>query len=182
MKRLLVLLLTCILFTAQVHAATNNGLKVAFDEFNYSLSVEWDQKDQAFHDKKVAEFKASLESMYANGLTNVDVINFMAAETKNETLKKDLEILSVNLALNKYSQNESFELVQKALGRYYSQGSSWMPERGQLLTYGVALLGVFMFAMFIKCLVSPGAEVTSYSYTSCGYGSCEDSGGVSCQM
>ena len=51
-RRILFLALSFIILSTQAFAVSGDGLKKAFDEFNYSVSVEWDQKDKAFYAKQ----------------------------------------------------------------------------------------------------------------------------------
>ena len=48
-----VCLLALMIFVGSAEAAAGNGLKEAFDEFQYAMSVEWDQKDASFFEENV---------------------------------------------------------------------------------------------------------------------------------
>ena len=59
----LVSLLACFQTFALTPQAGLSQLKSAYDSLNFSLQVEWDQKDKKFYNKKVAEFNAEIKKL-----------------------------------------------------------------------------------------------------------------------
>lgn len=117
-------LITC-LFVVQAHATTHNGLKAAFDDLNYALSVEWDQQDRSFYDAQMEKFKSTLSSLQGQGLSNQELVDFTLSQVKNEKLAKDLETAFTMISINKMSQSEAQRYVTEVMNRSYNQGASW---------------------------------------------------------
>ncbi len=76
LKSFFSLTITFILLTSQVFAGSTDGLKKAYDEMNYSLTVEWDQKNEAFYEAQIKKFNNSIRDLKAEGLTNSELLAF----------------------------------------------------------------------------------------------------------
>ena len=70
---------------APVPGAYKKSLGNAFNELEYSLTVEWDQNDQAFANKKLAQFEADVKKLQEEGMTRGNFLfpDCAAAEKKN---------------------------------------------------------------------------------------------------
>ena len=62
-KKFLVGFMAFAMVTVQANAVSNNSLKAAFDELNYSLSVDWDQTDRAFYNAQMEKFTAKVKEL-----------------------------------------------------------------------------------------------------------------------
>ncbi|MFL5785777.1 MAG: hypothetical protein ACJ76H_14260, partial [Bacteriovoracaceae bacterium] len=72
MKKLFSLLLV-LCFSVNVMASSTSGLERAMDDYQFALTVEWDQKDQAVYQAKTDAFFAEMAKMIADeGLTKED--------------------------------------------------------------------------------------------------------------
>ena len=180
MKKMFVLFLTLILMTVQVQASTHDGLKTAIDELTYSLNVEWDQKDQSFYDQKMDAFKAKLASYKANGMTNADLLNFIMSETKNESLRKNIDLAFTQIAINKLSEKQSLELIQDANKKSYQQGASWSVNWHTVGMVAIGLLLVGWVIGFASCISDQNSTVTSSESVSCYSDDCYYSATVGC--
>jgi len=92
-KKLITLMMVLSIFTVQAHASTHDGLKAAFDELNYALTVEWDQKDKDFHASQMKKFTASLRDLQSKGLTNAQLVDFAKSQVRMLRLLKTLKLL-----------------------------------------------------------------------------------------
>lgn len=127
-KKLFAFSIICCLFVVQAHAATQNGLKAAFDELNYALTVEWDQNDRSFYNSQMEKFKSNLNNLQQQGLSNHDLVNFSLSQVKDLKLAKDLETAFTMISLNKMSESEAQRHVTEVMNKSYSQGASWGGE------------------------------------------------------
>ena len=114
-RKLFTLLLVFAIFTVQAQASTQNGLKAAFDEMNYALTVEWDQQDRQ-----------------KSGLTNAQMIDFAKSQVKDAKVAKDLETAFSMITINKMSSEEASKYMMDSMKRAYSNGASW---NGEVLVY-----------------------------------------------
>lgn len=151
------------IFTVQAEAATQNGLKVAFDELNYSLMVDWDQKDQSFYNAKMRAFQVTLNDLQTKGLTNEQLIAFVKSEVKDEKVARDLETAFNMIEINKMSSAEASNYMVETMQKSYSHGASWNGS-------GTLIVGVIVVAIIVGVLIASGAA-SRIADTECGYNS-----------
>lgn len=150
-KKLITLMLMLSVFTVQVNASTNNGLKEAFDEFNYSLVVEWDQKDASFREAKMKQLSATIRDLQAKGLSNAQLIDFAKSEMKDAKAAMDLETAFNMVQINKMSSSEASNYVLDILNKSYFVGASWNGEVVHIA--GIVLfLAVVLTALYFSVI------------------------------
>lgn len=162
-KRLFTLMLVLSIFTVQANAATSNGLKEAFNELNYSLTTEWDQKDKAFYETQMKTFAATIRDLQAKGLTNAQLIDFAKSEVKDAKAAKDLETAMTMVQINKMSSAEASKYVLDTMKKSYSAGASW---NGEVLVY--LAVGVLIVALAVA-IASGNASVSTGGGSNCYY-------------
>ena len=141
-KKLIALMMVLSIFTVQANAATNDGLKAAFDELNYALTVEWDQKDKVFHETQMKNFTASIRDLQAKGLTNAQLVEFAKSQVKNAQVAKDLETALNMIQINKMSGAEANKYILDTMKKSYSAGASWNGEVFIYLAVGVLIVAL----------------------------------------
>lgn len=139
-KKLIALMMVVSIFTVNAHAVSQNGLKAAFDELNYSLTVEWDQKDKDFYTTQMKKFSGQLRDLQAKGLTNAQLVEFVRAEVKNEKVAKDLETAFNMISINKMSSEEASKYMVETMKKSYSAGASWNGEVFIYLAVGLLIV------------------------------------------
>ena len=139
-KKLIALMMVVSIFTVSAHATTQNGLKAAFDELNYSLTVEWDQKDKDFYSKEMKKFTETLRGLQSKGLTNAQLVEFVKSEVKNEKVSRDLETAFNMIAINKMSSEEASKYMVETMKKSYSAGASWNGEVFIYLAVGLLIV------------------------------------------
>jgi len=168
------------IFTVQAHASSQNGLKAAFDELNYSLTVEWDQKDKTVYESHMKKFNQTIRELQKQGLTNQEMIAFAKSKVKNKKIAKDLETAFTMVTINKMSSEDASQYMLESMKRSYSSGASWNGEVVVYLIVGLLIVGL---AIGIAAAASNGGGSSSgggggvttcyddcyyYDYT-CGY-------------
>lgn len=133
-------------FTVQASAATNNGLKAAFDDLNYALTVEWDQTDKNFYKAQMEKFQSTLETLQAQGMTNNELVEFAVSQLKNEKAAKDLRTAFSMIAINKMSPQEAQRYVVDVMNNSYSRGASWS---GGAIVGAIALVIIVAVALIV---------------------------------
>lgn len=141
-KRMITLMLALAFMTTTAFANTNSGLKAAFDELNYSLTVEWNQKDKAFYDAQMKKFNTTLKELQAQGLSNADLIAFVKSEVKDAKIAKEMETAFTMIQISKMSASESANYMTETMKRAYSKGASWNGEAVMYIGLGVLLIAV----------------------------------------
>lgn len=155
-KKLITMMLVVSVFTVNAHAVTNNGLKAAFDELNYALTVEWDQKDKAFYTEQMKNFTSTLRELQSKGLTNNQLVDFVKSEVKNEKVARDLETAFSMIQINKMSSEEASKYMVETMKKSYSAGASW---NGDVIIY----LAVGLLLVAAAVAVASGNGHASYS-------------------
>lgn len=123
--RLISFFLVFITFTVHVQAGTENGIKAAFDELNYSLTVEWDQKDQSFFNAQTEKFTREVIALQKAGLTNQEMLDAVLNEVKDKNLVRDIKATYSLVSINALSAEEAQAQVKDLLQRSYNTGASW---------------------------------------------------------
>lgn len=137
MKRFFVLTLTLIFFSIQAHATAGNGLKAALDEFNYAVSVEWDQKDQSFLNAQSEKLSRELLRLKESGMTNQELMDQAVAGIKDQNVVREIQTVFSMVSLNAMSPSEAQEHIKKAFSKNYSSGASW---NGSAFVGGLVIL------------------------------------------
>ncbi|MES2527222.1 MAG: hypothetical protein V4598_09040 [Bdellovibrionota bacterium] len=140
MKKLLSIVLA-LTFSLNVFAGTATAeLEKSLDNYQYALTVEWDQKDQKFYDAKTAAFFKELGSLIQEkGLKQEEIIALAEKKIAN---KQTVEALKLKLALigNVRSQSELAAVLKDVSKDMYSKGASWNGDA--VLTTGLIVLVV----------------------------------------
>jgi hypothetical protein len=171
-KKMIAMLMVVSVFSVSANATSQNGLKAAFDELNYSLTVEWDQKDQDFYTAQMKKFTAQIRDFQAQGLTNAQLINFAKAEVKDAKVARDLETAFNMIALNKMSSEEASKYMVETMKKSYSAGASWNGD-----AFGYIVVGVLVVAIAVAVATGNATFSSGYSggrYYCTDYYVCQD--------
>lgn len=144
MKLLSLIICFCFTFNVMASTGTVQELERALDEFNYSATVEWDQKDQAFMNEKTEEFYQTLAALMNKGLNHDEVINVVAKKLRNPKALEAFKLKVSLLADKANSPEELANILTQNSKDLYASGASWEG------TYIVISVGVVLaFAALI---------------------------------
>lgn len=149
MKKLFSLLLV-LCFSMSAMAGSTVGLERAMDEYQFALTVEWDQKDQAVYQAKTDAFFAEMAKLIADeGLSREEILG---VASKKMTNKAQLEALKLKLALAGKAQNskELAKVLQDSVKDMYAQGASWNGEAVLPILGGLALAALIGYAVWFS--------------------------------
>lgn len=108
------------LFQSVASAAGTSPLKALVDEYRYSMTVEWDQKDEAALKAIQSKFHQDLKAM---NVTSSDLKELLS---KSEA--QDAELLSIlNIQDELTMAGELQKLVDVRSETMYDRGTSWSP-------------------------------------------------------
>ncbi len=121
----------------QVYAVTpireaqvlKSELNKTFDELNYKLNVEWDQKDTKVFDQVVKSFEKDIASLQAQGISNDELVEHALDKIKDKQVQKDMAELQKVIKDNQMSDAEARAFVIQKLSSTYSHGASWSGSR-----------------------------------------------------
>ena len=146
MRLLITALLSLSFSVTPASAAVAGSLESAFNELNYSLHVEWDQQDMAFHDEQVRLFQARLTELKAQGMTNEELVTFALSSIKDQRQADALVELIDVVNTAQLSSAQIDELLSTFLESHYGQGSSWS-GRATYLGVGVVVVVAVVLAI-----------------------------------
>lgn len=123
------------------------SLEKSLNDYQYALTVEWDQKDLEFYQIKTKEFFESMTSLIKEeGLSQGEVLKF--AETKMdksavEALKMKLSLLSKNLSVEELTL-----AIKESSQGFYAQGASWNGEILESVAIGLVVAGLIGYGIW----------------------------------
>lgn len=176
-------LLLSLMISFNLFASENSGklLSQLVDNYQYALTVEWDQKDKVAFQKINEEFRSEVVKVIQHeGMSKKDLSQFVEARITNKKVLNDLQT-KIQQMPSEPTASEIYSLFQDTKSSLYSQGASWNGD--VVLTVGATLLSIalltFMVTSIIKglktCESEGGHEVTTQ--TNCGIRSvCVDYG------
>lgn len=125
------------------------SLERSLNDYQYALTVEWDQKDPEFYQIKTKEFFERMTSLIKEeGLSQGEILKF--AETKMD--KSAVEALKMKLSL--LSKNSSVEELIQAIKEsseiFYASGASWNGEILESIAIGLIVAGLIGYAIWFN--------------------------------
>jgi hypothetical protein len=146
-KVLVSLLLILNIASAQAQIVSHQSLKDLVDQMQFSLTVEWDQKDMNFREQTMKKFHEGLADLRKQGLTDLELIDFIKSEVKDQKLAKDIDALYAMMS-NKNVPSKELELKFIEIAKKtQSRGASWdiedLPMAAQLGIFAAGLAALY---------------------------------------
>lgn len=140
MKVISILIAFC--FTMNVFASTGglSELSSAMDEYQFAMTVEWDQKDQAFKNKQLEILSAKMGELFKKGLTSQEVNKLIETRFQNSKAVEAAK-LKVSLMGNKLTPSNVVEVLKDSSSDIYSNGASWNGNT-QLFVIGGVIVAI----------------------------------------
>lgn len=143
-KQFISSMMVAAILTVNASASTTatEGLKEAFNELNYALTVEWNQTDKSFHEEQMQKFSSAIRDLQKQGLTKVQMVEFMKSEIQDEKVAKEVEETLNMIALTKMSTAEASKLMVSTMKHSFGQGASFNGEAVLHVAVGILLIGM----------------------------------------
>lgn len=167
LKRVFCLLMAFSVTVSSAMASTSGGLKSAFDELNYAINVEWDQKDKTFYKNEMKKFRTAISNLKNQGLTEREMLEMVKSEVKDERVARDIETAFSIISINQMNPSDATNYMLETMKKAYSSGASWNGEMTYILYSSVILIA------FIAVFVSADSDSASTGTT-------DGSGGYYC--
>lgn len=146
------------IFISEASFAQSENLKKIVDEFQYAITVDWDQQDQAVYQSKVKIFHEQLEAAH---VSQTELYQFLSASTQDDSLKRELQTILTLISLNQLGQEKAQQMMDELLHANFSRGASWN-GRAVLITASIAIVAaVFTWAIIsgVQCSKDPNATI-----------------------
>jgi hypothetical protein len=176
MKKILSIVLA-LSFSLNVFAgAATQELEKSLDNFQYAMTVEWDQKDQKFADAQTQAFFAEMGKLIQEkGLKQEEIIALAEKKIANKQTVEAIK-LKLNLVGNAKNTSELQNVLKDISKDMYSRGASW---NGDVVLYGgiivlvVAVVGYAVWFGATHECVAYDQRWECNSYSNCdSYGYC----------
>ncbi len=149
--------------------AQGSALKLALDELNYSLSVEWDQKDPAFQAQQIKKFRAKILELKKNGATAEQLLSEAQGMIADRSLRDQVTSAAALLNPHKLSDDQLLNAILDTRTQAEIRGASWSGEFFQEnLPYIVVAIVILMLVISSQGSDSSSGG-TSAESDSCGY-------------
>jgi len=146
MKFIALLLTICISFN--VSASTIKELDLLVDNYQYDLSVEWDQNDKKFYEEKTNHFFSELSVLMASKkITSEDLVAFVEKKISN---KAELEAMKLKLTLlgQVKTPEQLSRVLQEHTKSFYFKGASWNGQAVASVVVGALVLGLIGYVIW----------------------------------
>lgn len=119
------LFLCLIIFSQVSHAAS--GLKEALDHYQYNVTVNWDQIDEAQLKKYDLEFQTSIQLLIRQGQSPEELVQEAISLSQDKSLKNDLDKMVIDFKTKNITSSELNEILKDKSDALYAKGASWHP-------------------------------------------------------
>lgn len=133
----------CMTISASASTGAVRSLEQAVNEYEYSLTVDWDQNDKEFRDQATRELSEKIKTILSNG--SVSREELLSVVEKRIHSKEKLDALMVKIALLPKSLSEE-QQVTSLLSTLESgsQGASWNGD-----VVGKAFMAILVSGMIL---------------------------------
>ncbi len=109
----------------RTYAAT--GVKELIENYQYAVTVEWDQKDESFLAIQNETFKSGVQQLILSEQSSEQIMNETLNMIKDEKMKAELTE-SINLLKNNQtSADQVLQVLENHSSQMQEQGTSWSP-------------------------------------------------------
>lgn len=145
MKFVALVLSLCFTMNVMASTGTISALEKSLDNYQYALTVEWDQKDQAFYEKTTNAFFTEMTSLMSQGMTKEAVLKVLELKMQNKELVKAVNV-KLSLMGDNLSPETLVQVVKDEAKNLYAAGASW---NGDVVLWGAGILIVAALAYTI---------------------------------
>lgn len=146
------------------------ALNNAFNDLNFSLSVEWDQTDRKFYNKKMKDFQDTVKKLQKKGLKTTQILELAKNQIKNKSVAKEMDKLFKLIEKKKLSEKDARDLLLKTLSKGSAEGANFRGRYSSvyaaaaviLLLTGVVLLAAAAASSSTGVVVGGGACYDEY--------------------
>jgi hypothetical protein len=170
-NRLCLLTIAFSLLTTQSFAASQSGLKAAFDEFAYSMEVEGAALDAEAKQEAISTLVNSISDMQEQGLSNQQLIDFAGSQIKDKAFARDIKEAYAQMQAEQMSAEQGRDLIKSMATDFYSKGANWS---GDVQTIGI--IGLVLVLVAVAVVLGKPGPCANEAYARGNIGECQNSG------
>jgi hypothetical protein len=138
-------LLLCLSMNVMAGTVGVQKLEKHLDDFQYAMTVEWDQKDEAFKAAKTKEFNAALEKIILeDGIGQLEIMSLLQKKVINKDALNAIQ-LKLSLLGNASTPEALAKSLEASTKDMYTQGASWNGEVVIPLAIGVIVVAIIAY-------------------------------------
>ena len=147
MKKLALVIL-CFMMTLNSFAASMGkaDLFQVFDEYQYSVTVDWDQKDEKKLESLTNDFYDNLGKVIAESGMNQNEVERLLSSRIKDTKALEAAKLKLSLLGPNPSKNDLIRFLKDEGKQMYSQGSSWNGQSALGIGLPVLIVAFLIYA------------------------------------
>ena len=162
-QAVLALTMMCLVPFTQARAEVTS-LDSAIQQFQYTMTVQWDQKDQTVRQQAITTFTGQIVALEKAGVSKEEILEAIKTKVLDAQTAKDIDSL-ISIAKEKnLSQAEMQNLAIGYIKKTQQQGASWSSEA----TLTVVLVGLLVGLVVVALLTTPsgsGSGLGGYYYS-----------------
>lgn len=144
--------------------AQNASVENAINELNYTLSVEWNQKDEAVKKAAFAKFYGELQALEAQGVSRDEIYATIKSKVLTAQAAKDVDAIIGLAKAGRITAQEARAQLGAYLNKAQATGANWS-SGATLGGIGLALVVIGLVAL----AVASGGGGSVVVYQDCGY-------------
>lgn len=141
-NRIVIAFLAIILMINTSMAASHSGVKAAFDEFHYVMTVEGASLDPVSSNETIEIFRHKLLALESQGVGRGEIIDTVLSGISDEKTAAQIKNVLVLMEAEKLGAQEADLIIKNILSESYLQGASWNGNLHALQVLGVMILSV----------------------------------------
>lgn len=146
MKILSWLILFCFISNAFAATGTIKELETALNDYEYSMVVEWDQKDKAQAEAISKTFFDKMDQLFnEQNLSNDEIIKYLETRVKDPAKLQAMKLEINGITKRADSKRELAKILSENIKNTQMQGASW----NGTTTYVLAIGGLLAIAALI---------------------------------
>lgn len=152
-------------------ASSGDGFERLLDEYQYALTVEWDQKDDEFLKQKSEKFFDEMGVLLSRSeKTQEEMLRFIERKLNNKVHFEAI-MLKISLLEKVQAKDQMLQEISEISKDMYMRGASWNGDAAAVALFGA--VGIFT-------VVTIGALVWHYATTECVSYRTDYNCGISC--
>lgn len=143
--------LLCLCFVLNGLAATGSvsALDKALDQYQFALTVEWDQRDQKVYQAQTQAFFVEVARLMRDeGLTTESVVAVVEKKAQGRIDVKALKLKLELLSKNANSSDDLARLLSDNSQQFYQRGASWDGEVALYIGLGVLFAAALAYTIW----------------------------------
>lgn len=141
MKYLSIIIILCFSLNAMASTGTLKELENAIDNYQYAMTVEWDQKDVSFKEGQIDALTAQVDQLFQKGLTVQD-LNLLVEKRFNNSKVAETVKMKISLLGNKITPANVAQILKDNSIELYQQGASWNGDAPLYISIGVSIVAI----------------------------------------